>query len=136
MKKIMILALCLMIAGCSFKNPHVGQLIKDPSILCSVYHGFCKIKQTHFDFDLFIEKGQTENDYIIKGTAEWTGPGVYFRQTSGNFDLYLVHGRLIVDQIPFLLSGGIKGRDNVYIEFSTAETFNMFTINYNIMVAD
>lgn len=137
MKKIIVtIFLVALLSGCSLKSPYIGQNSFNASRVSYLYGGICTIVKTYFTFQLAIDKGKAKNGYVVNGTAQYTGAGVYNRQMSGNFNLLLVRNKKVVDDIPFLLRGGIKEKDNLFIEFSTEEEFDAVTIYYNIMVGD
>jgi hypothetical protein len=138
MKKIIgIFFLIMLLAGCWFKDPYIGMYIRDRSNMCRISAEKCEVRTESFNFNLRVERGEGPGEYIVNGSAEpVNAAATWNRIYTGNFDLYLIRDGLVLDHVPFLLTGDYKDKENVRIEFTTNADFNMLGFTWNLRVSD
>jgi hypothetical protein len=143
MKKIIgVFLIVSVLSGCSFKSQYVGKTVIDPSMMCILVNldtsgsESCRTETRTLSFDLVVEKGRNADDYTVKGSATTKISTVYHKVSSGNFNLLLLRGKRVIEDIPFFLDGWLTKKDNIFVEFNTKEKFNGMAITYNIMMTD
>ena len=141
MNKKLLLVLASIIpfflTSCTFQPYYVGKEFYDPSRSCKISNaGQCNLYSNNFDFLMTMAKGPASGDCTVKGDAVWKGAGIYKKQASGSFTLYLLDGPKVIEGIPFMLRGQLTDKNNINISFHTDKKFDRLMLDYSIIVTD
>lgn len=114
---LILITLFLVLNSVSCTKQFVGRHVNTDAQFWSQINALpstCEQSDQWFVWKYTIEKGQSENEYVLKGTADPSRGGAKsFSNIVGHeskFSLILANNGTVVDNIRFRLSGGSMGR--------------------------